>query len=950
MLKKSRTLVLSSIILALLVPGIFSSLPVPVLHHNSGSIPAQIQSFGLTGADFTFSPLTPVTGQWVNFTATPPSNGIPPYHYSWDFNDSTTLGANITVVHKFSGPGVRYVVLTVNDNATPIQNSENVVHTVPITLLDFSFSPATPLSGQAVQFTSTTPSNGTAPFGTAPFTYSWDFGDTSVGTGQTPSHTFSAPCSAPRTFNVTLTVTDSSVPSKTFTRSHLVTVTSIDLSITPLSPTSSYDFFSHDQGYIFAASDIGCSSPITYKWDFGDGVSGSNVTAATSVTIHHSYNIGFKTTAFTIKLNVTDSAAPSPNKVIVSNSLTVRGIDTQLGIDCGLGTMQAVVNGTSVPVAPSENGIPEISNGCVWIGDAGQTVSTSYDGTKEPLVSDQDETLSSLVGPGIGGGFTADIVVLQNSTGRVNGFDLQIRWNTAVLRAVEFDQTGLAFRSSILSTPIQTIDNVGGVAEFSQAISGTLSGNVTIFRIRFDVVGVGVSNLQITNINGGLANPGQVVHNTFNGSFDSERIFDPGQTLHWQANLTLPNPPAPGQPNTFRVQSSCPGCTGPFTYTWQFNSTNTTPFMVQATGNPVIVTMPNSTFSGNRVTVTITDSATPTPNVITLTMTMPLTIAIQGPTTAPVGSSSTWTAIWLGGLPSYSGTWRLCPGTQANKAVCSNPNPTLPSTQKTTSPISATYNYAGVYNNTLTLTDSSGAASTKSFQLVNVTGVPFAYTVSISANPTVPLNGTNTAFSATISYNSAYPLGSFRSSLFTYVWNFGDGTIISTPTTGNSVTMNHAYASPGNYVVRITAQEASTGTPSHIQEVGFFTVTVVSPITGSITASTTSVQTGQPISFQSTITGGTGTYTYSWDFGDSTSSTDPNPTHTYANAGTYTVKLTVTDSSGRIFNTSSQTVTITGTGGGSSNSTLIYAIVGVIIAVALIGALFMLRRRKTPTA
>src|SRR5215831_7436103 len=196
---------------------------------------------------------------------------------------------------------------------------------------------------------------------------------------------------------------------------------------------------------------------------------------------------------------------------------------TQLGFDCGLGTTIAVPNATGVPLAPSEanNASSAVQNRCTWIGDAGQTVSTVNDGTTEPLVTDQDEVLS-LIGPGIGGGFTANVIVIQNSTASINGFDLQVKWNPAVLHLVEFDQTGLAWRSVILLTAVQTIDNTNGSAELAQVISGTFNKNLTIFRLRFDVVGIGLTSLHLVDISGGLTNPGPVIHQTTDSSFDSD--------------------------------------------------------------------------------------------------------------------------------------------------------------------------------------------------------------------------------------------------------------------------------------------------------------------------------------------------------------------------------------------------------------------------------------------
>src|SRR5438094_263238 len=111
----------------------------------------------------------------------------------------------------------------------------------------------------------------------------------------------------------------------------------------------------------------------------------------------------------------------------------------KLGIDCGLGAKEAVVNGTGFPVAPSENGVFQTSSSCTWIGDVGNyTTMAPSDKTTEPLVSDQDETFST-VSPQIGGGFTADVVYIQNATSAMNGFDIFVSWNPNILHAVMFD-------------------------------------------------------------------------------------------------------------------------------------------------------------------------------------------------------------------------------------------------------------------------------------------------------------------------------------------------------------------------------------------------------------------------------------------------------------------------------------------------------------------------------
>src|SRR5437867_4690917 len=165
-----------------------------------------------------------------------------------------------------------------------------------------------------------------------------------------------------------------------------------------------------------------------------------------------------------------------------------------LGIDCGLGAREAVLNGTGYPVAPSENGAFETLSSCTWIGDVALTGGGTADGTNEPLVSDQDEAFST-TSPKIGGGFTADVVYLQNGTSTMNGFDITLSWNPSILRSVGFDNSGTNWAVLSPFTALQTIDNVAGQAHLLQLAFAHYGSNFTLFRLRFDVIGIGTTGL-----------------------------------------------------------------------------------------------------------------------------------------------------------------------------------------------------------------------------------------------------------------------------------------------------------------------------------------------------------------------------------------------------------------------------------------------------------------------
>ena len=73
---------------------------------------------------------------------------------------------------------------------------------------NFAMSPSSPVVNQSVTF------NGSASGGTAPYLFSWSFGDGGAGKGQTITHTYTMA----QEFNVTLTITDTSNPHQTATK------------------------------------------------------------------------------------------------------------------------------------------------------------------------------------------------------------------------------------------------------------------------------------------------------------------------------------------------------------------------------------------------------------------------------------------------------------------------------------------------------------------------------------------------------------------------------------------------------------------------------------------------------------------------------------------------------------------------------------------------------------
>ena len=264
-----------------------------------------VPPFSLT-AGFRFTPSSPVEFQEVLFEATDTSGQV--VIYAWDFGDGTT-GTGRTVTHAFSTASTYTVTLTVTDafNRSASAPQSLTVGAGPTPEAEFEFSPDKPTTMTTVQFNAIA---STPPPGRTITGYAWDFGDGTptclplalhpvCQTGVTVSHTFSVA----GTYNVTLTVTDSS--GATDTRPRPVTVSGVS------DPTASFTASPNPATLVggtvtvnfngSASSAAGSRTIASYSWDFGDGIM---VVTTTATTTH-----AFTTTGtFKVTLTVTDSA------------------------------------------------------------------------------------------------------------------------------------------------------------------------------------------------------------------------------------------------------------------------------------------------------------------------------------------------------------------------------------------------------------------------------------------------------------------------------------------------------------------------------------------------------------------------------------------------------------------------------------------------------------------
>ena len=214
-------------------------------------------------------------------------------HYSW----TKTIETNWNLAG-----------LTSNDaNAKPM--TEFFKSSTPPVLLStsFTYSPSSPQVSQQVSFTAS------ASGGTAPYTFSWAFGDGATGTGAAVYHTYSTTGS----YSVVLTAKDSSPSQQTATSQQTITVTSPP---PPPSLTASFtESLSNSvvgQTVSFTGSASGGTAPYNYAWNFGDASTGSGSSAS------HIYQTAG---VYTVVLTVTDVAghvASATNTVTVTLPLS----------------------------------------------------------------------------------------------------------------------------------------------------------------------------------------------------------------------------------------------------------------------------------------------------------------------------------------------------------------------------------------------------------------------------------------------------------------------------------------------------------------------------------------------------------------------------------------------------------------------------------------------------
>jgi PKD repeat protein len=226
-------------------------------------------------------------------------------NYEWDFGDSAPAGNGPNVTHVYSSAGVYTVTLTVTDNMGS-QNSDtlsvvvgNVQNNVPP--VAHTGGPYSSNIGDTIDFdgSSSLDTDGSI------VSWSWDYGDGNIDTGEQVSHIFESAGN----YLVTLTVTDNLGASDDDTT--LVTVSSPD-NTPPFADGGGNLGGDVDESLLFdgSLSTDSDGTIVDYSWDFGDGNSG------TGSQVDHSYSAPG---SYLVKLTVTDNDGAIGQDVILAN-------------------------------------------------------------------------------------------------------------------------------------------------------------------------------------------------------------------------------------------------------------------------------------------------------------------------------------------------------------------------------------------------------------------------------------------------------------------------------------------------------------------------------------------------------------------------------------------------------------------------------------------------------
>ncbi|MDD3877425.1 MAG: PKD domain-containing protein [Bacteroidales bacterium] len=201
--------------------------------------------------------------------------GISLTQWHWNFGDGTSVSGQQNPLHQYAQPGIYSVCASIVQSGVVLCSYCDSVIVGNTINCQASFTHNQNPNGTYTFTGSFNPSS-------AATQWTWSFGDSTVGTGQTITHLFPNP----GYYNVCLTVTSTSCPAVTTCQTIYVqgTTSNCNANFTYQQSGAIVHFYNNNSG-------ISPSLTMHYFWDFGDNTSSSQVNPTHTYTSPGSYNV-----------------------------------------------------------------------------------------------------------------------------------------------------------------------------------------------------------------------------------------------------------------------------------------------------------------------------------------------------------------------------------------------------------------------------------------------------------------------------------------------------------------------------------------------------------------------------------------------------------------------------------------------------------------------------------
>jgi len=722
--------------------------------------------------------------------------------------------------------------------------------------------------GQATTFTATVTG------GAEPIAYLWAFGDGITGTGTITTHTYAG------IGTYTATVTATNVLGSAFTETVVTVLPNaiVGLAATDDSPTLLGD------ATMLTATVTGGTLPITYEWEFGDGI-----TATGAMQTYTYAGIGTYTATVTATNPAGESVAETLVTVVPRPILGLAATSdspTQLGAETAF-------------TATLTDGTPPIT----YAWDFGDGATGSGATTTHTYLSVGTFTATVTATNGAGDAVAQTLVdVLPNP---ILGLAATSDSPTQLLDQTTFTATVTSgtppitytwnFGDGATGSGVTTTHTYASVGTFTATVTATNgAGNATaqtvvevlpnpiagLSAVNDGPMEVGSLTTMTATVTGGTL-PIAYTWNFGDGITDTGAVATHIYAVYgtYTATVTATNAsntqvaqtvvtilPAPvsgldaqsdlstylGDPTYFTATVT--GGTMPIAFVWDFGDgitgTGATISHTYAVVGPYTATVTATNAAGS-----VTDTAAAYVYIIPPDPITDLTAVNDSPTQE--GAATAFTATVTGGTEPINYEWDFGDGEPGAGATPTH-----------------TYAMWGTYTATVTATNAAGVAVTTT--VLTVLPNPIVGLTAVNDGPTQL--GEETAFTATVTGGTT-PID--------YTWAFGDGI------TGTGAVPTHTYATWGTFTATVTATNAASSV---------FTTTVVTvspnPILGLVATSDSPTIFGQTTTLTASVTGGTEPITYTWDFGDGDGDLGAVVTHIYPGVDTYTATVAATNPAG----------------------------------------------------